>query len=73
VLVTDWNAAAVPGRGSAIFVHQWRRPGYPTAGCIALGRGDLRWIAERLRPGARLVVPAGSLRQRRARRLEGAV
>jgi len=73
VLVTDWNAAAEPARGSAIFVHQWRRPGYPTAGCIALGRGDLRWIAERLRPGARLVVPAGSLRQRRARRLEGAV
>lgn len=73
VLVTDWNAAALPGRGSAIFVHQWRRPGYPTAGCIALGRAELHWIAGRLAPGARLIVPEGSLRQRRARRLEGAV
>ena len=60
VLVTDWNwPDAVPGRGSAIFVHRWRRPGYPTAGCVALAPGDLRRIAGRLRPGARLVVPEG--------------
>lgn len=57
VLVTDWNTApAVPGRGSAIFLHSWRRPGYPTAGCIAFDRADLLWIARRLDPGARLVV-----------------
>ncbi len=57
VLVTDWNMSpATPGRGSAIFVHRWRRPGAPTAGCIALRPGDLRWIARRLTARSRLVV-----------------
>ncbi|MDQ2090450.1 L,D-transpeptidase family protein [Marimonas arenosa] len=58
VLVTDWNwPVATPGKGSAIFLHQWRRPGFPTQGCVAFSRDDLRWIAERLQPGARLIVP----------------
>lgn len=58
VLVTDWNwPVAQAGRGSAIFLHQWRRPGYPTAGCIAMARRDLHWMAARLTQGARLVVP----------------
>ncbi len=57
VLLTDWNwPIAQPGQGSAIFLHQWRRPGYPTAGCVAFSRQNLRWIAERLTPGARLIV-----------------
>jgi L,D-peptidoglycan transpeptidase YkuD (ErfK/YbiS/YcfS/YnhG family) len=57
VLVTDWNwPQAEPGRGSAIFLHRWRRPGYPTAGCVAFAAADLLWIARRLRPGARLIV-----------------
>lgn len=59
VLITDWNwPKAEPGRGSAIFVHQWRRRGYPTEGCIALRRDHLRQIAAQVRPGALLVVPA---------------
>lgn len=59
VLVTDWNwPAAQPGRGSAIFIHQWRRPHYPTEGCVAFSRRDLLWIAARIRPGTRLIVPA---------------
>lgn len=58
ILVTDWNLApARPGRGSAIFMHRWRRGGYPTAGCVALAPRDLGWIAARLAPGARLCVP----------------
>ncbi len=57
VLLTDWNwPRAVPGRGSAIFLHQWRRPGYPTEGCIAFRRDHLRWIAQRAAPGTRLIV-----------------
>ncbi len=57
VLITDWNFPdATPGRGSAIFLHTWRRPGYPTAGCIALARADLFWIAARVRPGTCLMV-----------------
>ena len=60
VVVTDWNwPYAEAGRGSAIFLHRWRRPGYPTEGCVALSRGDLRWMVARLRPGARLIVPEG--------------
>ena len=58
VLVTDWNwPEAEPGRGSAIFVHQWRRRGAPTAGCIALARPHLHALAARIVPGTRLIVP----------------
>ena len=46
ILTTDWNAPQpVPGTGSAIFLHAWRRPRYPTAGCIAFRPTDLLWIA----------------------------
>ena len=62
VLTTDWNGPkAVPGRGSAIFLHQWRRPRYGTEGCIAFARPDLIWIAARAGPGTRLIIPASSL------------
>ena len=57
VLLTDWNwPDATPGKGSAIFLHQYRRKGYPTEGCIAFRRDHLRWIAERAAPGTRLIV-----------------
>lgn len=57
MLLTDWNwPYPVKGRGSAIFIHQWRRPGYPTEGCIALRRDHLRRIAARVLPGTLLVV-----------------
>jgi L,D-peptidoglycan transpeptidase YkuD (ErfK/YbiS/YcfS/YnhG family) len=46
----------VPGRGSAIFVHRWRGPVQPTAGCVALRPDHLRWVAARIAPGTRLVV-----------------
>ncbi|NOD65163.1 MULTISPECIES: L,D-transpeptidase [unclassified Ruegeria] len=58
VLLTDWNwPNAVPGKGSAIFLHQWRRPGYPTEGCVAFRRDHLHWIADRVAPGTRLIIP----------------
>lgn len=58
VLVTDWNwPEARAGQGSAIFLHQWRRPRYPTAGCIAFARRDLVRLAAEAAPGTRLVVP----------------
>jgi L,D-peptidoglycan transpeptidase YkuD (ErfK/YbiS/YcfS/YnhG family) len=57
ILLTDWNwPRAVPGEGSAIFVHSWRRPRHPTAGCVGLRRADLIWIARRLRHRSRLIV-----------------
>lgn len=58
VILTDWNwPYAVRGRGSAIFIHQQRRPGYPTEGCIAFSRCDLHAIARRIRYRSRLIVP----------------
>ena len=58
VILTDWNwPYAVPGRGSAIFIHRWRRPGYPTEGCVGLRPDHLRWIAPRIGFGTRLIVP----------------
>ncbi len=57
VLITDWNwPDAVPGRGSAIFVHSWRRPRQPTAGCVAFRRDHLVWIVARIAPGTRLII-----------------
>jgi L,D-peptidoglycan transpeptidase YkuD (ErfK/YbiS/YcfS/YnhG family) len=57
ILITDWNwPDAVPGRGSAIFVHIWRRPRHPTAGCVAFSRADLLWIVGHLRAESLLIV-----------------
>lgn len=57
ILLTDWNwPVAVPGAGSAIFLHRWRRPGYPTEGCIAMAPSDLLWLAHQAPPGTRLIV-----------------
>ncbi len=57
IILTDWNwPYAVKGRGSAIFMHQWRGQGRPTAGCVAVSRADLRWIAGRIRHETRLVI-----------------
>lgn len=56
VLFTDHNLAAVPGTGSAIFVHLWRGARLPTAGCIAFRRTDLLWIWARWSPGSRLII-----------------
>lgn len=59
VLPLDWNwPDARPGGGSAIFIHQWRRPGYPTAGCLALARADLLFVARNAAPGTRVIVRA---------------
>lgn len=57
VIITDWNwPVAVAGAGSAIFIHQHRRVGYPTEGCIALKREHLHQIAQNLTRSSRLIV-----------------
>lgn len=57
ILLTDWNwPDAEPGRGSAIFIHTWRRPRYPTAGCVAFSRADLLWIAPRIGYETRVII-----------------
>ena len=57
ILITDWNwPEATAGRGSAIFLHRWRKPCHPTAGCVAFSPADLLWIANRLRPQSRVII-----------------
>lgn len=57
LLLTDWNwPKPVPGKGSAIFLHRWRRPGFPTEGCIAMDPVDLQWLVRRTRIGTRCIV-----------------
>ena len=57
VAITDHNwPEAIPGRGSAIFVHCWRGPGRPTEGCMAFAPAHLRWILARWRPWGRVIV-----------------
>ena len=47
-VVIDYNPERTPGRGSAIFLHLWRGPDKPTAGCTALAEPDvikiLAWL-----------------------------
>ena len=55
VLFSDWNwPEPRAGAGSAIFVHHWRRPRFPTAGCIGFAAPDLRWILSRWQPHGRI-------------------
>ena len=57
VAVLDWNRhPVVAGRGSAIFLHAWRSPRRPTAGCVAFHRADLASILARWSPRDRVVV-----------------
>jgi L,D-peptidoglycan transpeptidase YkuD (ErfK/YbiS/YcfS/YnhG family) len=53
--VIDYNAdPAVPGRGSAIFVHV--DTGRPTNGCVSLAAARLVDLLRWLRPGARIAI-----------------
>jgi L,D-peptidoglycan transpeptidase YkuD (ErfK/YbiS/YcfS/YnhG family) len=46
----------IAGHGSAVFIHV-ARPGFgPTAGCVALARGDLQQLVRRLSPKTRIIV-----------------
>jgi len=57
VMITDWNwPDAVSGQGSAIFIHQYRRAGFPTEGCIGLRRDYLHAIARSVTTETRLIV-----------------
>ena len=46
----------VPGKGSAIFLHQARIDYSATHGCVALAPDDLRAAIEQLRPGDQVVI-----------------
>ncbi len=57
VVVFDANRhPPEPGAGSALFLHLWRRPRFPTAGCVAFARSDLLWLLSRLERRTRLIL-----------------
>jgi len=63
-VVVEYNTdPVVPGLGSAIFIHIWRGPASPTAGCVALAEENvlrlLRWLDPSKKPVA--VIGAGTL------------
>jgi L,D-peptidoglycan transpeptidase YkuD (ErfK/YbiS/YcfS/YnhG family) len=59
LIVVGYNdTPAVPPRGSAIFIHLMNEDETPTAGCIALSRGDLIDLLSEITPTTQLVVPA---------------
>lgn len=56
--VVEYNATpAVPGRGSAIFLHV--SAGRPTAGCVSLPEAELVRVLRWLRPSARPLIRLG--------------
>lgn len=60
IVVTSANAdPVVKGAGSALFVHVWRSPRRPTAGCVAFSPSDLDWILARWTTRSRIVLRAG--------------
>ena len=55
--ILDYNwPNAKPGKGSAIFIHAWRRPRYPTEGCIAFDISHLIWIFENWSLNSRVII-----------------
>jgi len=50
------RAPPAAGTGSAIFLHIWRSPRYPTEGCIAFDQRDLSFILERWTDLSRIIV-----------------
>lgn len=53
----DFNSdPVVSGKGSAIFLHVWRKPRHPTEGCVAFCQADLKWILERWTSRSKVIV-----------------
>jgi L,D-peptidoglycan transpeptidase YkuD (ErfK/YbiS/YcfS/YnhG family) len=56
-VVIDYNRGGTPGAGSAFFLHVTN--GAPTAGCVAIDRGDLTALLRWLDPAASPVIAIG--------------
>lgn len=67
--VIEHNAAAVPGRGSCIFGHLWRKPGETTAGCTAMDPANMQRLLGWLQPARQprfVLLPAAEYRRLQA-------
>jgi L,D-peptidoglycan transpeptidase YkuD (ErfK/YbiS/YcfS/YnhG family) len=53
---------AIPGKGSAIFLHLWRNKHRPTAGCVATDRNHLlatlKWLDKKAQPCIYIMPPS---------------
>ena len=47
-----------PGKGSAIFMHIWRKPRHPTEGCVAFSRQNLEFILTNWTARSRVIIRA---------------
>ena len=57
IVVIGWNGTPpLPGHGSAIFLHCSQPGNMPTAGCVAVARGDLAALLNKLQPGATITI-----------------
>lgn len=61
-LVVGHKTSAAKRGGSCIFLHVWRGPGSPTAGCVAFSEADMRAVQGAFdgRPSAIAILPAGA-------------
>lgn len=59
-VTVEYNPDATPGAGSCIFLHIWRSPESPTAGCTAMAEGDLRTVLGWLQPRFEPILVQGS-------------
>ena len=56
-VILDYNYPdAVTGKGSAIFLHKWRKPRHPTEGCVAFREDDLVRILMNWTQTSRVVI-----------------
>lgn len=55
-----YNPDREPGAGSCIFLHVWRGPRSPTAGCTAMPEAELLSVMRWLRPEERAVLIQGT-------------
>ena len=49
-LKIDYNPLNIPGKGSCIFLHQWRTPDSGTAGCTAMDSQSIQYLINTLAP-----------------------
>ena len=51
-----YNKACAPYAGNAIFLHCWKKPDYPTGGCVAVSEENMITILKTLKPGTSVTI-----------------
>ena len=56
ILAISWNEKRIPRKGSAIFLHCWRRKNSSTWGCVGVPQKQMIKIMRKVRPGCRIII-----------------